>query len=426
MLTAFRNAFRIHDLRNKILFTLFIFVLYRFGTTVPVPGVDLEAIKEFTDAATTSGFVGLLNLFSGGALTRMSVFALGIMPYITSSIILQLLAVVIPKLQALQEEGETGRKVITQWTRYLTVILALLQATGFSFLFHSGQLTGGIDLIPDYTPRNVIIIVITMTAGTALLMWFGELITQRGIGNGMSLLIFISIISQIPSQLVVLNANSQTYQFVVITAVMVALTVGIIYIEQGQRRIPVQFSKRVRGRKVMGGQSTYIPLKVNMAGVIPVIFATSIMYFRFGAATGWLGSHGSELDRHQFAVIERWRVLPEPVVHLRARSPRGVLHLLLHGDPVRSGTPGRHDPTPGWVHSWYSSGTSDRAVPCVRAQPNHAARCDVLGDRDNPAVHPRFHLERPRRTLRRVDHHRCGRCPRDNEADRVPADDEEL
>ncbi len=279
MLTAFRNAFRIHDLRNKILFTLFIFVLYRFGTTVPVPGVDLNAIKEFTDSATTSGFVGLLNLFSGGALTRLSVFALGIMPYITSSIILQLLAVVIPKLQALQEEGETGRKVITQWTRYLTVILALLQATGFSFLFHSGQLTGGIDLIPDYTPRNVIIIVVTMTAGTALLMWFGELITQRGIGNGMSLLIFISIISQIPSQLAILNANSQTYQFIVIIAVMIALTIGIIFIEQGQRRIPVQFSKRVRGRKVMGGQSTYIPLKVNMAGVIPVIFATSIMYF---------------------------------------------------------------------------------------------------------------------------------------------------
>jgi len=279
MLTAFRNAFRIHDLRNKILFTLFIFALYRIGTTVPVPGVDLNAIKEFTAQAETSGFVGLLNLFSGGALTRLSVFALGIMPYITASIILQLLAVVIPKLQALQEEGETGRKVITQWTRYLTVILALLQSTGFTFLFHSGQLTGGIDLIPDYTPRNVVIIVMTMTAGTALLMWFGELITQRGIGNGMSLLIFVSIISQIPSQLVVLNTNSQTYQFIIIVAVMIALTIGIIYIEQGQRRIPVQFSKRVRGRKVMGGQSTYIPLKVNMAGVIPVIFATSIMYF---------------------------------------------------------------------------------------------------------------------------------------------------
>jgi preprotein translocase subunit SecY len=292
MLTAFRNAFRIHDLRNKILFTLFIFALYRLGTTIPVPGVDLNAIRTFTDSAQDSGFVGLLNLFSGGALTRMSVFALGIMPYITASIILQLLAVVIPKLQALQEEGEHGQKVITQWTRYLTVILALLQATGFTFLFHSGQLTGGIDLIPDYTLRNVVIIVVTMTAGTALLMWFGELITQRGIGNGMSLLIFVSIISQIPSQLSILRVNSQTWQFVTILAVMAVLTVGIIFTEQGQRRIPVQFSKRVRGRKVMGGQSTYIPLKVNMAGVIPVIFATSVMYFPALIAsilppTGW-------------------------------------------------------------------------------------------------------------------------------------------
>jgi preprotein translocase subunit SecY len=279
MLTAFRNAFRIRDLRNKLLFTLFIFALYRLGATIPVPGVDLDAVQTFANQAEQSGFVGLLNLFSGGALTQMSIFALGIMPYITSSIIMQLLAVVIPKLQALQEEGEGGRKVITQWTRYLTVVLALLQSTGFAYLFHSGQFTNNIDLIPNFTPRNVIIIVITMTAGTALLMWMGELITQRGIGNGMSLLIFVSIISQIPSQLVILNTNSATYQFVVIVAVMVALTIGIIFIEQGQRRIPVQFSRRVRGRKVMGGQSTYIPLKVNMAGVIPVIFATSIMYF---------------------------------------------------------------------------------------------------------------------------------------------------
>jgi preprotein translocase subunit SecY len=279
MLTAFRNAFRIRDLRNKILFTLFIFALYRLGAAIPVPGVDLQAVQDFSNQAEQTGFVGLLNLFSGGALTQMSIFALGIMPYITSSIIMQLLAVVIPKLQALQEEGESGRKVITQWTRYLTVILALLQSTGFAYLFHSGQFTGGIDLIPDFTPRNVIIVVVTMTAGTALLMWFGELITQRGIGNGMSLLIFVSIISQIPSQLVILNTNSQTYQFVIISAIMIALTIGIIFIEQGQRRIPVQFSRRVRGRKVMGGQSTYIPLKVNMAGVIPVIFATSIMYF---------------------------------------------------------------------------------------------------------------------------------------------------
>ena len=279
MLTATRNAFRISDLRNKILFTLFIFALYRFGAAVPVPGVDIAAVSDFAEQAANAGFIGVLNLFSGGALTRLSVFALGIMPYITASIILQLLAVVIPRLQALQEEGETGRKVITQWTRYLTVILALLQATGFTFLFHSGQLSGGIDLIPNYTVRNVVIIVVTMTAGTALLMWFGELITQRGIGNGMSLLIFISIVSQIPSQLGILLNSSPTGVFILIVTTMVLLTIGILFIEQGQRRIPVQFSKRVRGRKVLGGNTTYIPMKVNMAGVIPVIFATSIMYF---------------------------------------------------------------------------------------------------------------------------------------------------
>ena len=215
MLTAFRNAFRIHDLRNKILFTLFIFAIYRLGATIPVPGVDLDAVRSFADQAEQSGFVGLLNLFSGGALTQMSIFALGIMPYITASIIMQLLAVVIPKLQALQEEGESGRKVITQWTRYVTVILALLQSTGFAYLFHCGQFTNGVDLIPDFTPRNVINIVITMTAGTALLKWMGELITQRGIGNGMSLLIFISIIRQIPSQLAILWTNPDTYQAIV-------------------------------------------------------------------------------------------------------------------------------------------------------------------------------------------------------------------
>ena len=306
MLTAFRNAFRIHDLRNKILFTLFIFALYRLGATIPVPGVDLDAVRSFAEQAEQSGFVGLLNLFSGGALTQMSVFALGIMPYITASIIMQLLAVVIPKLQALQEEGESGRKVITQWTRYVTVILALLQSTGFAYLFHSGQFTNGVDLIPDFTPRNVIIIVMTMTAGTALLMWMGELITQRGIGNGMSLLIFISIISQIPAQLTILWTNADTYQALIIFAVMIALTIGIIYIEQGQRRIPVQFSRRVRGRKVMGGQSTYIPLKVNMAGVIPVIFATSIMYFPALLAsalpsTGWGASVRDWIDNNMLS-----------------------------------------------------------------------------------------------------------------------------
>ncbi|MCP3995244.1 MAG: preprotein translocase subunit SecY [bacterium] len=278
MLSVFRNMFRIKDLRNKILFTLLIFAIYRLGAAVPVPGIDLDRLIEARNSADDTGFIGLLNLFSGGAIENLSVFSLGIMPYITSSIIMQLLAVVIPKLQSLQDEGETGRKVVTQWTRYLTVAIALIQSTSFTFLFHQGQFFG-VDLIPDYNLRNVLTIIVTMTAGTAMIMWLGELITQRGIGNGMSLIIFVSIVSQLPSQFGILWANSQTYQFVIVTLVMLVLTVGIIFMDQGQRRIPIQFSRRVRGRKVLGGQSTYIPLKVNMAGVIPVIFATSIMYF---------------------------------------------------------------------------------------------------------------------------------------------------
>lgn len=294
MLSVFRNMFRIRDLRNKILFTLMVFAIYRVGTAVPVPGIDLGQLEMARQQAEQSGFLGLLNLFSGGAISNLSVFSLGIMPYITSSIIMQLLAVVIPKLQALQEEGETGQKVVTQWTRYLTVAIALIQSTSFTFLFHNGSFFAGVDLVPDYTLRNVLTIIVTMTAGTAMIMWLGELITQRGVGNGMSLIIFVSIVSQLPNQIGILYLNSQMYQFVMVVGVMLALTVGIIFMDQGQRRIPIQFSRRVRGRKVLGGQSTYIPLKVNMAGVIPVIFATSVMYFPVLVASsipssGWGG-----------------------------------------------------------------------------------------------------------------------------------------
>jgi preprotein translocase subunit SecY len=225
----------------------------------------------------------LLNLFSGGALEQLSVFALGILPYITASIIMQLLAVVIPRLQALQEEGEAGRKVITQWTRYMTVVLALIQSTGFTFLFHVGTFTNGIDLIPNYSPGLVALIVLTMTAGTAFVMWLGELITQRGVGNGMSLLIFVSILSQFPFVFGQIWGQTAAVglwiRFAVIMLIFVAMIISIIYMDQAQRRIPIQFAKRVRGRRVMGGQSTYIPIKVNTAGVIPVIFATSVMLF---------------------------------------------------------------------------------------------------------------------------------------------------
>jgi len=281
MLSIYRNMFKIPDLRVKILFTLAIFGVYRFGATVPVPGIDLEAVELFQAQQQAGGIYGLINLFSGGALESFSVFALGIIPYITASIIMQLLTVVIPKLQTLQDEGESGRKVITQWTRYLTVILALIQSTGFTYLFHVGRFTGGIDLIPNYTPGRVILIVLTMTAGTAMVMWLGELITQRGVGNGMSLIIFVSILSQFPfvfSQIwqQTVSANLPV-RFAVIVAIFVVMIVAIIYVDQAQRRIPIQFAKRVRGRRVMGGQSTYIPLKVNTAGVIPVIFATSVL-----------------------------------------------------------------------------------------------------------------------------------------------------
>jgi preprotein translocase subunit SecY len=316
MLSVYRNMFRIRDLRNKVLYTLLIFGVYRLGAAVPVPGIDLDQVQAFADQASQAGIVGLLNLFSGGALETFSVFSLGIMPYITASIIMQLLAVVIPRLQRLQDEGEAGRKAITQWTRYVTVVLALLQSTGLTFLFNRGILTGGINLIPNYTPGRVLIIVITLTAGTAFIMWLGELISQRGIGNGMSLIIFVSIVSQIPSQFATLATSAGGYanaRFWSVVAMFLALTAGIIFVDQGQRRIPIQFSKRVRGRRVMGGQSTYIPLKVNTAGVIPVIFASSVLYFPALIATsipaeGFFGPVRRFIDSNLVSAQTYWYV----------------------------------------------------------------------------------------------------------------------
>ena len=303
-LSVFRYMFKIKDLRKRILFTLFIFAVYRLGASVPVPGVDLEQVQKLTEAGSQAGIYGLLNLFSGGALETFSVFSLGIMPYITSSIILQLLTVVIPKLQKLQEEGESGRQVITQWTRYITVVLALLQSTGLTYLFSRGSLSGGLILIPNYTPSRVGLIVLTMTAGTAFIMWLGELITQRGIGNGMSLIIFASIVSQLPASFggayQVTAGQGRIGQFAFLVVMFLLMIVGIIYVEQGQRRIPIQFAKRVRGRKQLGGQSSYIPLKVNSAGVIPVIFATSVLFFPALIATSL------PQDNNITAAIRNW------------------------------------------------------------------------------------------------------------------------
>jgi preprotein translocase subunit SecY len=282
LLGAFVNAFKVPDLRKKILFTLLIIAVYRFGSHVPAPGIDVQKAQEFAQQA-SGGVLGFINLFSGGALTQMAVFALGIMPYITSSIIMQLLTVVIPKLEAWSKEGETGHKKITQWTRYLTVVLALMQSTGLAFLMHSGRLgqTGidlQVDLIPNFGPARVALIVMSLTAGTALIMWLGEQITQRGIGNGMSILIFTSVVSTFPSELNAIREQESLAAFLGIIFIGLLVILAVVFMEQGQRRIPVQYAKRVVGRKMYGGTSTYIPLKVNQAGVIPIIFASSVLY----------------------------------------------------------------------------------------------------------------------------------------------------
>ena len=283
LLGAFVNAFKIPDLRNKILFTLMIIAVYRFGAHVPTPGIDVEAAQQFANQS-QGGVFQFINLFSGGALTQLAIFALGIMPYITSSIIMQLLTVVIPKLEAWSKEGESGYKKITQWTRYLTVLLALLQSTGLAFLFHSGQLgqggpqINGADLIPTFDAPHVGLIVLSLTAGTALIMWLGELITQRGIGNGMSILIFASIVSTLPTEGNSILRQEGWGTFAFLIAIGLFVVVAIVIMEQGQRRIPVQYAKRVVGRRMYGGSSTYIPLKVNQAGIIPIIFASSVLY----------------------------------------------------------------------------------------------------------------------------------------------------
>jgi preprotein translocase subunit SecY len=309
VLSSLRNIFKVPDLRNKVLFTILIIVLYRFGAHLPVPGIDTGALKTLRSEANQSGVLGFLTLFSGGAITNFAIFALGIMPYITASIIMQILGVVIPKLEEWQEQGAVGQRKITQWTRYVTIGIAVVQSTGLAYLFHKGGgglrqgNTTGIDLVPHYNAGHVALIVLTLTTGTALLMWMGELITQRGIGNGMSLLIFASVVSTLPSQGTRIEAAAGWSALIVTIIVFIMLLVAIVFIEQGQRRIPVQFAKRQVGRRVYGGQSTYIPLKVNQSGVIPIIFASSVLYLPqllsfVLPASGWGQSVQSFINNH--------------------------------------------------------------------------------------------------------------------------------
>lgn len=275
------NIFRVPDLRNKVLFTVAIICLYQLGANLPIPGVSWTQVQLLQSKAGASGVLGFLNLFSGGALTRLAVFGLGIMPYITSSIVVQLLTTVIPKLGEWRDEGALGQKKITQATRYLTIGLALLQSTGLIYAFHGHDqalLGFTIDLIPKFNLALGLFMVAIMTAGTAFVMWLAELITQRGIGQGMSLLIFANVVAGLPSGGVAVWNEGGPIKFFTILAISIILLVIIVYVDQGQRRIPVTFARRVVGRKEMGGNSTYIPLKVNQSGVIPIIFASSVLY----------------------------------------------------------------------------------------------------------------------------------------------------
>jgi preprotein translocase subunit SecY len=280
MLTAFLRAFRTPDLRKKILFTVFIIAVFRMGSSLPTPGVSQHAVNACLQTTGKTGVFQLVNLFSGGSLLKLTVFALGIMPYITASIILQLLAVVIPRLETLRQEGQSGQARITQYTRYLTIGLAILQSTGIIALARSGNLIPGCTdkLIPNPSVFTIGTMVLTMTAGTAVIMWLGELITDRGVGNGMSLMIFTQVIAVIPGEMLAIYKEKHAFVFLIVLAVGVAIIAFVALMEQAQRRIPVQYAKRMVGRRMYGGTSTYIPLKVNQAGVIPVIFASSLLY----------------------------------------------------------------------------------------------------------------------------------------------------
>jgi len=281
VLSRLANIFRVPDLRNKVVFTLGVIGLYQLGANIPVPGVSYQQVQLLQARAGAHGVLGFLNLFSGGALTRLAIFGLGVMPYITSSIIIQLLTTVIPKLEEWRDQGAVGQKKITQTTRYLTIALALMQATGLVYAFHGHDqaLIGStIDLIPKFSMGLGAFMVLALTAGTAFVMWLAELITQRGIGQGMSILIFANVVAAIPSGGKAIFQEGGTFKFTAMMLVSLGLLVFIVFMDQGQRRIPVTFAKRVVGRKMYGGSSTYIPLKVNQAGVIPIIFASSVLY----------------------------------------------------------------------------------------------------------------------------------------------------
>jgi preprotein translocase subunit SecY len=312
VLSNLKNIFKVEDLRNKIFFLLAMIAVYRLGTAIRVPGVDGQAIRQLREASESQGALGFLNLFSGGAFASFSIFALGIMPYITASIIMQVLTVVVPKLEEWQQMGAVGQRKITQTTRYLALGIALLQGAGLTFIFGQGrgsaffgasQNAPDVVLLDPFMPRALIVI-LSLVTGTAVLMWIGEMISQRGIGNGMSMLIFASVVSDLPYSYYSILKDKKVIAFVVLIAISIGILVAVVRVDLGQRRIPVQFAKRVVGRRMYGGQSTYIPLKVNQSGVVPIIFASSVLLLPvllsnvLGSGEGWRGSLAEIVDQY--------------------------------------------------------------------------------------------------------------------------------
>jgi preprotein translocase subunit SecY len=313
VLSNLKNVFKVTDLRNKILFVMVMVALYRLGVAIRVPGIDPDAVKQFKKGVESQGALGFLDLFSGGAFGSFSIFALGIMPYITASIIMQVLGVVIPKLEKLQQEGAVGQRKIAQYTRYLAIGISTMQATALTFIFGNGngnaffgaaqRLPQNVKLLPNgMWPRGYLVI-LTLVAGTAALMWIGELISQRGIGNGMSMVIFASVVSRLPFGYYAILQEQKWFAFALLVVVSLLIVVAVVRVELAQRRIPVQFAKRVVGRRMYGGQNTYIPLKVNQSGVVPIIFASSVLLLPV-LITNFLG--GSSASSGWRVTIQKW------------------------------------------------------------------------------------------------------------------------
>lgn len=336
-MSSLSNIFKVADLRNKILFTIMVLVIYRVGCQIPVPGVDLSALETLKSQSESGGLLSFMQLFSGGTITQFSVFALGIMPFITASIVMQVLTVVIPKLEEWQQQGAVGQRKMTQWTRYITLAISTVQGISLTYMLHNGgggffaQGVAGVDMFGpgNFTLPRILLCSLSLTAGATLLMWMGETITQRGIGNGMSLIIFVAVASRVPVQFATVKSEQGMFIMLVVLAVFTVMMVAIVYFEQGQRRIPVQFAKRVVGRRMYGGQNTYIPLKINSAGVIAIIFASALLYLPVVIA-GMLPVKTKMVDG-QAVTVENFTYQVQNFINQHLVSPTSPVYLVVYG-----------------------------------------------------------------------------------------------